>query len=102
MLSLFLAVVSVSCAAPSEHETIGGMFDGRLLPGAKILSTGCSQSPHNSIQSAIDAARDGDIVEVCPGTYNERLVISGKAITLRSRDGADVTTIDAQWLGRGL
>jgi pectin methylesterase-like acyl-CoA thioesterase len=37
-----------------------------------------------TIQRAINAAQNGDVILVSPGTYNERLVISGKAITLAS------------------
>ncbi|MCH8344480.1 MAG: hypothetical protein IH983_10885, partial [Planctomycetes bacterium] len=48
-----------------------------------------------TIQEAIDAAMDGDEVEVHPGTYNENINLLGKAITLRSSDGPDITTIDA-------
>ena len=48
-----------------------------------------------TIQAAIDAAMDGDEVEVHPGTYFENINLLGKAVTLRSSDGPDVTTIDA-------
>ncbi len=51
-----------------------------------------------TIQAAIDAAMDGDEVEVHPGTYNESINLLGKAVTLRSSDGPDVTTIDATGL----
>jgi hypothetical protein len=50
-------------------------------------------SQYKTIQAAIDAAGDGDTVRVAPGRYPENLVISGKAITVLSRDGAAVTTI---------
>ena len=52
-----------------------------------------------TIQAAIDAAMDGDEVEVHPGTYNETINLLGKAITVRSSDGAGVTTIDGTGLG---
>ena len=51
-----------------------------------------------TIQAGIDAATDGDEVVVAPGTYNELIDFVGKAITLRSSDGADVTTIDGAGL----
>lgn len=56
--------------------------------------------PGESIQAAIDAAGPGDEIEVAPGTYAELIDFGGKAITLRSSAGAEVTTIDGQGAGR--
>ena len=52
-----------------------------------------------TIQEAIDAAVDGDEVEVHPGTYFEAIDFLGKAIRVYSTDGRDVTIIDAQQTG---
>jgi len=50
----------------------------------------------SSIQACIDAAVSGqDECVVAPGTYDELISFNGKAITLRSSDGPDVTIIDA-------
>lgn len=52
-----------------------------------------------TIQSCIDAAVSGvDECVVDPGTYNEVINFLGKAITLRSTNGPDVTTIDGMGL----
>ena len=55
--------------------------------------------PGESIQAAIDSALNGDEIVVHPGTYAGLLDFHGKAITLRSLNGAGVTTIDGQQSG---
>lgn len=54
-----------------------------------------------TVQSAIDASSDGDLVLIAPGTYAESLVLTGRSITLASRfhttgnrDYIDQTVID--------
>ena len=52
-----------------------------------------------TIQDAIDAAKDGDTVMVAPGTYVENISFKGKAITVVSTDGPDLTFIDGNQAG---
>jgi parallel beta-helix repeat protein len=51
-----------------------------------------------TIQEAIDAAADGDVIEVAPGEYtgngNRDIEFRGKAITVRSADGPEQTILD--------
>jgi hypothetical protein len=47
-----------------------------------------------TIQAAIDAAQNGDRIEVSPGVYAENLDFLGKAITVASTGGATRTVID--------
>ncbi len=56
----------------------------------------------SSIQAAIDDAPSGAVLNICAGVYEERLVITGKALTLRGPDGAAATIIDAGASGRVL
>jgi parallel beta-helix repeat protein len=68
-----------------------------LLPAgrAAIGETIHVPADFNNIQAAIDAASDGDEIEVSPGTYNEAINFKGKAIRLYSSGGPEVTIIDA-------
>jgi len=64
---------------PDECETVHNVTQGTI---------------HPTIQEAIDLAVAGNLIEVGPGTYVERINLLGKAITLRSTDGPSATTID--------
>ena len=48
---------------------------------------------HSSIQSAINAAQNGDEVVVMPGRYREALNFLGKSITVRSQEGPGKTVV---------
>lgn len=52
-----------------------------------------------TIQEAIDVAVDGDTVLVAPGTYVENIDFIGKAITVTSDSGPEVTIIDGNAAG---
>ena len=59
------------------------------LPGAN-----CNNAGYSTIQAAVNAASPADVINVCPGTYNENVVI-GKSLTVKSTGGASVTTVNA-------
>jgi len=50
-------------------------------PTASAAATIHVPADHPTIQAAIDAAQDGDVIEIAPGTYRENVVL-GKSVTL--------------------
>ena len=60
---------------------------------------------YNTIQSAIDAAQNGDTVLIAPGRYtgagNRDIDFLGKAITVTSASGPDNCIIDCEGIGGG-
>lgn len=78
--------------------------------GPNNPGTGSFEDPYRRIQTAIDSANDGDIIEIRPGLYtgvgNYDLDPNGAAITIRGTDPNDFdvtsnTIIDANKAGRG-
>jgi predicted outer membrane repeat protein len=56
-----------------------------------------------TIQSAIDAAQEGDVVLVAPGRYRESINLLGKGITVRGRDPLNPAVVAATVIdGQGL
>ncbi|MFQ6119593.1 MAG: nitrous oxide reductase family maturation protein NosD, partial [Methanosarcinales archaeon] len=61
---------------------------------ARTITVGHSPSAdYWNIQDAINSASNGDIIEVWYGTYSENLIIN-KSVTLKSRDGVNMTFIN--------
>ena len=89
-----LAAILLGCSAP-----LAPVPTAVAVTGGQILDPGCAGSPYATIQAAIDAAVDGDVVSVCSGTYVETLLVDGKQLTLQSGQGARV---DASLLGTAL
>src|SRR5262245_31652488 len=52
-----------------------------------------------TIQAAINAASNGDVVQVARGTYIENIDFMGKAIRVVSEQGPEVTIIDGNQAG---
>ena len=62
---------------------------------AEVVTWVCADGSGDflTIQEGIDAAEPGTTVEVCPGIYDEDLVLEGKGLTVRSTDGSTSTVI---------
>ena len=65
-----------------------------IFSGFSYSATLHVPSEYTTIQEAIDAALDGDAVLVAPGTYIENIDFKGKAITVESDQGPEITIID--------
>jgi hypothetical protein len=70
--------VVVLCGILVWTVTAGAFAETRLVP-----------DPYPTIQAAIDAAGDGDLIQVAPGTYHENILVAGRDVTLQSSDAND-------------
>src|SRR5258708_27530031 len=48
---------------------------------------------YTAIQKAIDNSKNGDVILVSPGVYNENINFKGKAITVSSTNAADLDIV---------
>lgn len=65
-----------------------------MVPSVSFSATIEVPKDFASIQGAIGSAAIGDTILVSPGTYYENINFLGKAVTLKSTDGAEQTIID--------
>ena len=70
-----------------------------FLPAIGTAATIWVPDDYGTIEGAINAAGNGDVVVVRPGTYHENIDFLGKAITVKSEQGADFTVIDGDQKG---
>jgi hypothetical protein len=63
-------------------------------PPSGSLQVCATGAPYTSIGAAIAAAPAGATIQICPGTYSERLSINAKPLSLVGTGGAAVTVID--------
>ena len=73
--------------------SLGSVLALLAFPGIVTAITILVPADQPTIQAGIDAAVDGDVVLVSPGTYFENINFQGKAIQVTSSYGPGVTTI---------
>jgi hypothetical protein len=88
--AVVLSIVLAGCVT-------GGEEDPEVAESAAAINV-CG----GSLQAAINAAPQDAVLDICAGTYNERLAINGKRLHLRGVSGAGATFIDANDGGRVL
>src|SRR5687767_1928341 len=76
LLVFLFALIAVPAAAQTTLVVDG---DGQ----GTAADCDAADAAHTTIQSAVDAAVSDDTVFVCPGTYDEQVVINTKSIILQ-------------------
>jgi len=79
---------------PTISTVVAVLFSFTVLAYPALTTTIHIPADQPTIQAGIDASVDGGLVLVAPGTYWEKIDFLGKAITVMSVAGADVTVID--------
>lgn len=89
---------------PGDTDTDTDTGDtGEVIPEHIVtVCTDGATADYTTIQSAVDAAEPGWVLEICSGTWHERVVVDGKGLTLRGRDGASLTILDADGAGSAI
>ncbi len=92
---LALSTFVVSCASSDESATTkdgstttaagGGGGDAGTVAGALRVP-----EDYKTIQAAVDAAKEGDLILVAPGTYEEAVDVTTPDITIRGLDRNEV------------
>ncbi len=85
-LSSGLLVLGVFVALPSYAQTTLVVDDD-----GQGTATNCSAGApaFSSIQAAVNAAAPGDTIFICPGTYNEQVVVTTSNLTIRGAGQSD-------------
>jgi hypothetical protein len=97
---LLLAPIACTGSIAGPDGGDDGDDDDLTVDPAATLRV-CAGASFTTIGAAIAAAPDGAVIEVCAGTYGERLVVDAKALRLRG-DGAATTILDAGGGGTAL
>lgn len=78
---------------PDCTLSVGCTFTHAGTPTERFAGA-CGAPSFPSIQAAVSASSAGDIVSVCPGTWNESVIVD-REVVIRSTGGAAVTTVQS-------
>jgi hypothetical protein len=69
---------------PPPPSSCTGVVSGRAVlcvdDGAAAGGDGTAADPFDTVQSAVDAAKSGDVIQIAGGTYAENVTITGVAV----------------------
>jgi len=85
------AIEAVPGSGVMDAAVAGRSFSGAAGEPCTVCPSGCAYA---SIQAAIEAAADNDVIVVGAGTYRENLNFLGKAVVVRSAHGPAATILD--------
>ena len=77
----------VTAGGSEDTDTLSGIekIGGAGTPNILLVGHG----GYSSIQAAVDAAVDGDIIEIAAGTWTEDVAVHGKALTIDGVSGVN-------------
>jgi parallel beta-helix repeat protein len=91
-------VIPFDLSTTGANVVLGSVYAQPPAPSVKEHAptrTLLVPSDYQSIQTAIDSAKDGDIIVVAPGIYQQNIDFKGKEVSLRSQNPDDRETINA-------
>jgi parallel beta-helix repeat protein len=98
---LFLLACLVACSATRAalaQDTANNKQSNILVDDDKVQ---CPAAAYTSIQAAVNAAKAGDVIRVCAGTYKEQVTID-KSLSLEADNGVIVIPNDVVANAAGL
>jgi hypothetical protein len=84
---LALAITASACGGDDDDETGTGGDDAIDAAAEDVRAV---PEEYDTIQAAVDAAEEGDLVLVSPGTYKEAVTVTTADITIRGLDRNEV------------
>lgn len=97
-LMVIMLVLPLTLLANTVSQT-GRTWYVNAATGSDSNSGFSASAAKATIQAAVDASNDGDVILVAPGTYSP-IETDNKAITVKSQAGAQRTIIDAAGVRR--
>jgi hypothetical protein len=88
LFGVFIALSAALTSKGAQAATLVVDDDGQ----ATALNCDASGAAFSTIQSAVNAAASGDTIQICPGTYDEQLVVTKSSLTIRGA-GAELTVV---------